>query len=78
MITPSIAAAMWRFTGRPIETKVIPDEYRSRIAPPISPSTATKANGIRYQVGSKVVRAPIGSEAIAPDKSFELPANIDP
>ena len=71
-------AATCRFTGKPIETKVIPEEYKSRIAPPTKPKIATKANGMRYQVGKIVVRAPIGSALIALLKLFELPANRAP
>ena len=71
-------AATWRFTGNPIETKVIPDEYRSRIAPPTSPRIATSAKGIKYQVGSIVVSAPIGSDAIALLKVFDEPASSAP
>ena len=78
IIVASIEAATCLFTGNPIETNVMPEEYRSKIAPPIKPITATIANGIRYQVGSSVVRAPIGSLAIASPRCEELPASNDP
>ena len=78
IIRPSIPAATYRLTGKPIETKVNPDEYRSRIAPPINPKTATKAKGIKYQVGSKVVKAPIGSLATLLFRSSLLAASKDP
>ena len=78
MIKPSIAAAVCRFTGTPIETKVRPEEYKSRIAPPIKPKMATSANGIKYQVGNKVVSAPIGSEATSSLNSGLLAANNEP
>ena len=55
-----------------------PDEYKSRIAPPISPSIATAAKGIKYQVGTSVVSAPIGSIAIFSPRSLLLPANKEP
>ena len=77
-MTASIEAAMWRLTGKPIETRVKPEEYRSRIAPPTKPRTATKAKGIKYQVGSNIVNAPIGSIAIASLSSLLLPARADP
>ena len=50
----------------------------SSTAPPTSPSTATRANGIRNQVGSTVVSAPIGSAAIALLRSAEEPASSSP
>ena len=39
---------------------------------------ATSAKIIRYQLGSIVVRAPIGSLAIASDKSLLLPERAAP
>src|ERR1700730_10724601 len=50
----------------------------SSTAPPTSPSTATMANGTRYQVGSSVVSAPIGSAAIALLSLAEEPASSRP
>src|SRR6478609_3438794 len=50
----------------------------SSTAPPISPSTATTANGTRYQVGRMVVRAPIGSSLIAARSSGSEPASPRP
>ena len=78
MIVASRDAATCLFTGSPIETNVIPDEYKSRIAPPTKPKIATNAKGMRYQVGKIVVRAPIGSALIASLKLFELPARSAP
>ena len=78
MITASIDAAMCRFTGSPTEISASPDEYRSSIAPPIRPSIATAAKGIKYQVGTNVVSAPIGSIAIFSLSSLLLPANSEP
>src|ERR1017187_2758815 len=46
--------------------------------PPTSPSTATMANGTRYQVGSSVVSAPIGSPAMALLSLAEEPASSNP
>ena len=60
-----MSAAWWRLTGRPIDIKAKPDEYKSSIAPPTNPKIATKAKIIKYQVGSSVVNAPIGSVAMA-------------
>ena len=48
------------------------------MAPLISPVTATIANGIKYQVGSAAVSAPIGSLAIASLKVLLLPASALP
>src|SRR5829696_1930543 len=45
----------------------------SRTAPPTRPSTATSANGMRNQIGSKVVSAPMGSVATA-----SLSSGIEP
>ena len=42
----------------------------------MSPSTATIANGTRNQVGSKLVRAPMGSRPIALDKLEDEPASL--
>ena len=78
MITASIDAATCRFTGTPTEISARPDEYRSRIAPPISPRIATAAKGIKYQVGTSVVSAPIGSIPILSARSLLLPASIEP
>ena len=50
----------------------------SSTAPPTRPSTATRANGIRNQVGSTVVRAPIGSAAMPSLSSVEEPASSSP
>ncbi|CAB4727954.1 unannotated protein [freshwater metagenome] len=69
---------MCRLTGTPIETRVSPDEYKSRMAPPINPRIATSANGIKYQVGSKVVSAPIGSDATRLFNSSLLAASSEP
>src|SRR5438309_10200883 len=46
--------------------------------PPTSPSTATMMNGTRYQVGSRLASAPIGSLAIAADRLVDEPANSRP
>ncbi len=46
--------------------------------PPTSPSTATMMNGMRYQVGSRLASAPIGSAAIATDRAFDEPASSRP
>ena len=78
MITASIDAATCLFTGSPTDISASPDEYRSRIAPPMSPRIATAAKGIRYQVGTSVVSAPIGSIPIISPRSLLLPANIEP
>ena len=50
----------------------------SSTAPPTRPSTATTMNGSRYQVGSSVVRAPIGSALIASDRSLLDSASMMP
>src|ERR1700753_171132 len=50
----------------------------SSTAPPTSPSTATMANGNRYQVGRMVVSAPIGSAEIAPFSLVDEPASSSP
>ncbi|CAB4535951.1 unannotated protein [freshwater metagenome] len=71
-------AAMCRFTGRPNEIKVRPDEYKSRIAPPTRPKIATNAKITRYHVGRIVVSAPMGSVAIAPANSSLLPESAAP
>ena len=46
--------------------------------PPTRPSTATMMNGTRYQVGSRLASAPIGSLAIAADRLFDEPASSRP
>jgi len=46
--------------------------------PPISPSTATMANGTRNQVGSSVASAPIGSAPIAKLSLLDEPASSRP
>ena len=78
MITASIDAATCRFIGTPTEISANPDEYKSRMAPPINPKIATAAKGIKNQVGTSVVSAPIGSIPIFSDRSLLLPASIDP
>ena len=46
--------------------------------PPTRPSTATMMNGTRYQVGSRLASAPIGSAAIAVDRLDDEPASSSP
>ena len=75
---PSMPAAMWRLTGSPTDINVNPDEYKSRIAPPTNPKIAISANTARYQVGSRVVNAPIGSIPIDSDNFGSLPAKSAP
>ncbi len=48
------------------------------MAPPTNPNIAMSANGMRNQVGSSDVRAPIGSIAIASLKSLLLADNAAP
>lgn len=50
----------------------------SSTAPPIRPSTATRANGTRNQVGSAMASVPTGSVASAALKSFEDAASSSP
>ena len=50
----------------------------SSTEPPISPSTATIANGTRNQVGSSVASAPIGSACIAEFRLLDEPASSRP
>src|ERR1039457_2158529 len=50
----------------------------SSTEPPISPRTATMANGTRNQVGSRVASAPIGSALIAEFRLLEEPASSSP
>ena len=50
----------------------------SSTEPPISPSTATIANGTRNQVGSRVASAPIGSAPIAVLRLLDEPASSRP
>jgi len=50
----------------------------SSTAPPTRPSTATMANGKRYQVGRMVVSAPIGSAEIALFSLADEPASSRP
>ena len=78
MIAPSKSAAIWRLIGTPMASKVRPDEYKSRIAPPTKPRIAISAKKARYQVGSKVVSAPIGSIAIASLNFGSLPESAAP
>src|ERR1044072_2677734 len=59
--TPSMPAATKRGTGRPSDSSVRPEEYRSRIAPLIRPATATSTKGTRNQFGRMVARPPMGS-----------------
>src|ERR1700753_176764 len=71
-------AATYRGARRPAASSVSPDEEMSSTAPPTSPSTATMANGNRYQVGRIVVSAPIGSAEIAPFSLVDDPASSRP
>ena len=50
----------------------------SSTAPPTRPSTATIANGMRNQVGSSVVSAPMGSFAMALLRLADEPASSSP
>ena len=50
----------------------------SSTAPPTRPSTATSANGTRYQVGSRAASAPTGSAAIAVLSLPDEPASSSP
>ena len=50
----------------------------SSTEPPTRPSTATITNGTRYQVGSRLASAPIGSAPIALDRLFDDPASSRP
>src|SRR5262245_31467166 len=54
-------AATYRGVRSPSDSRVRPEEYRSRTAPLIRPATATRTNGTRNQSGSTVARPPIGS-----------------
>ena len=50
----------------------------SRMAPLTRPPTATSANGTRNHVGSSVVSAPIGSAAMAAERSGSLAQSRTP
>ena len=50
----------------------------SSSAPPIRPSTTTRMNGTRNQVGSSVPSAPIGSSPMAAESSLSEPASSSP
>src|SRR4051794_5976391 len=78
MITPSTSAADQRGMGSPSDSSASPEEEMSSTAPPTSPSTATSANGTRNQVGSRAASAPIGSAAMALDRSVDEPASSSP
>src|SRR5690349_12143123 len=78
MIVPSIRAATYRGTRTPSVNRARPEEYMSSTDPPTSPSTATITNGMRYQVGSRLASAPIGSAPIAAERAFDEPASSRP